>query len=468
MCTYLTKRGSTYYFRRVIPEDVRPAFDGREQWMQSLKTKVREEAKQRVQHAALRTTELINEARKALTVAQPTGYHSLKLDAVEQNEQALWEWQLENNEYWAERERKERYDPAYQQRAMKARYFAKGKEAARAELMEERRLLHAERAREAAAEAVPLMDLFNGYVAERKPDPATVKRWRPVIDRLKEHLGHDDATLITAKDLVAWKDALLAETVKGGKQRDPKTVREVYLAAVKVVLGWGAENHRLPSDPSKDVTVRVPKRVRTRDPGFSDAEARTILSSALKPVPDALSPKHALARRWVPWLCAYTGARVNELTQLRAEDVTQIEGHWTVKITPEAGGVKSGAFRLVPLHQHLIEQGFLAVVEQQKSGPLFYDPELGRGGKEGNPHHKKVGERLAKWVREIGVSDPAVMPNHGWRHRFKTTARRIGMDVEVRDAIQGHALVTEGQKYGHFPVDVLAAAVAAIPKFQLR
>ncbi|MEC5293197.1 hypothetical protein, partial [Aurantimonas sp. C2-3-R2] len=32
------------------------------------------------------------------------------------------------------------------------------------------------------------------------------------------------------------------------------------------------------------------------------------------------------SRRWVPWICAYTGARVNEITQLRRQDIKQIDG----------------------------------------------------------------------------------------------------------------------------------------------
>lgn len=52
--------------------------------------------------------------------------------------------------------------------------------------------------------------------------------------------------------------------------------------------------------------------------------------ASLEPQPDSLSPQHKLARRWVPWLCAYTGARVNEMTQLRGQDVQQIEGIWTI------------------------------------------------------------------------------------------------------------------------------------------
>jgi integrase len=210
----------------------------------------------------------------------------------------------------------------------------------------------------------------------------------------------------------------------GELKRRALTVKETYLASLKVVLEVGRENGALRENAAAEVKVRVPKKVRLRDPQFTKEEAQTILRAALQPQNTALSPEHKLARRWVPWLCAYTGARVNEMTQLRAEDVRKVEGVWTLRITPEAGGVKGNKARTVPLHEHMIDQGFIEVVDAKGEGPLFYNPERGRGGKAGNPHYKKVGERLAAWVRDIGVNDPEVQPNHGWRHLFKAIGRR--------------------------------------------
>ena len=82
---------------------------------------------------------------------------------------------------------------------------------------------------------------------------------------------------------------------------------------------------------------------------------------------------NAMARRWVPWLCAYTGSRPGEVTQLRAQDVQRENGLWVIRITPEAGAVKGRRARVVPIHEHLIEQGFIKFAEAQGNGPLFYD-----------------------------------------------------------------------------------------------
>ncbi|MGB8631769.1 MAG: hypothetical protein WCD69_20720, partial [Xanthobacteraceae bacterium] len=94
-------------------------------------------------------------------------------------------------------------------------------------------------------------------------------------------------------------------------------------------------------NPFVDVKVTVAKRKRLRETqAFRPAEWRAVLTASLK-FTDQNSPD-AAARRWVPWLCAYTGARVGEIAQLRKEDVVKREGLPSILITPEAGAVKGG------------------------------------------------------------------------------------------------------------------------------
>ena len=76
----------------------------------------------------------------------------------------------------------------------------------------------------------------------------------------------------------------------------------------------------------------------------------------------------------MPWLCAYSGARAGEITQLRVQDIERQDGFVAMKIKPEAGAVKGSMPRVVPIHEHVIEQGFLDYVSARGSGPLFYDP----------------------------------------------------------------------------------------------
>jgi hypothetical protein len=152
---------------------------------------------------------------------------------------------------------------------------------------------------EAAQVVVSLKGLFDAYVAERQPAPATVKAWTRFINHFGDYVGHDDAARIRPEDVVAWKDALLSEKRLNGSQKSAKTVRETYLAALRTVLQNGVDNRRIPSNPAAGVKVRGPKPQRLRDKGFTDEEAKTILAATLTPAPAKLTDGNRLARRWI-------------------------------------------------------------------------------------------------------------------------------------------------------------------------
>jgi integrase len=286
---------------------------------------------------------------------------------------------------------------------------------------------------------VPLRLLFKSYAKEAQLSPATVKRWTPVVERLIGHLGHDDAAAITRADIVAWKDALLEAGMKN------VTVRDVYLAATKAMLQFAVDQGLLAENPAKEVKVRVKKKVKEREKGFDGDEAAKILTATLRPFSHLISAEMKAARRWLPWIGAYTGARINELTPLTAAEFVKRDGIWMIRI--RGANNKTRTYREVPLHGHLIEQGLLDYAKSRGQRPLFYDPGRSRGGKDSNPHHKKVAERIAEWVRSLGI-DAGVAPSHGWRHRFSSVARFVGMPEDVRNIIQGHAGGKSADDYG--------------------
>jgi integrase len=180
------------------------------------------------------------------------------------------------------------------------------------------------------------------------------------------------------------------------------------------------------------------------------------------------------ARRWIPWVLAYTGARLNEITQARQPDLKpevnpddRSEVIWMLDITPAAGTVKTGLARKVPLHPHLIEQGFLSYVQTRVGLPLFYDPKRARKKSEENPYFKKVGERLGEWAHSIGI-EKDVQPSHAWRHLFKSVGRYAQIPEDVLDTLQGHQARGEGAKYGsHWP-QMSYRWIKQIPRYELN
>ena len=67
--------------------------------------------------------------------------------------------------------------------------------------------------------------------------------------------------------------------------------------------------------------------------------------------------------------------------------------------------------------------------------------------KERKPRAVQARQRLADWVRGLGVTDSELSPNHAWRHTFKQIADRAGITERMSDYITGHAPRNVGAAY---------------------
>lgn len=317
--------------------------------------------------------------------------------------------------------------------------------------------------RRSAVTSMNCWDLFGAYVAARKPAAGTISRWRAVFKHLLAAYP-SAAGALTEENARAWKDTLVTP------KRRAVTVDAVWLPAAKTVFAWGVLQKHIRTNPFASVKIDVPKAIVLREDGkaFKPEEARVILraSSAITNTKDAF-PR---AKRWVMWLCAYSGARSGEITQLRGADVTKRGSFYVMKLTPEAGSIKTSNARTVPLHEHLIAQGFIEFVRAQGDGPLFYnvraakDTEADPLNPDQSPSIKTRG-RLGYWVRELGITDPEVGPTHGWRHLFQQIADRVGIAEKISDRITGHAPASTGRKYGPATVEDMAEALKKFPRY---
>jgi integrase len=315
---------------------------------------------------------------------------------------------------------------------------------------------------------VPIKTLFHDYIVARQAlgkhrDGA--KQWENAIDNLIDFLGNNDARKVTKRNLLNWRDALL----KGGKS--PKTVSNVYLASTRAMLKWAYENALLATNEGETVRQEVPRKIMSREKGYTATEATKLLKASIgyKPTtshnPSNRESAHLIAaKRWIPLLCAFTGARVTEMAQLRKEDVRQDGDRWIIRITPEAGSVKTGEYRDVPLHGQIVALGFIDFLKAAKSEPMFH------GATEPDKflaNARATSGRLSEWLREAGLVPDGVQPSHGWRHRFKTVARELGLSDRTIDAIQGHAGRTAGDNYGDVTLTAKARAIDAFPDYDL-
>lgn len=297
--------------------------------------------------------------------------------------------------------------------------------------------------------SLSFQEMFDRWAKEAKPSASTISSWRSPLVSLRKHVGHDDARRVSESDAIGWKDALVASGLS------PKTIKDGHVAALKSIWSYGLANKLVTFNPFKDVKVATRKRAGSGRLPYENAEVARLLRIA-RAETDA-------GRRWLPWLAAFTGARIGELAQAWGKNVENIDGIPVLHIRPadDGGTLKNEpSERTIPIHSALIAEGFLSFAEAKGEGPLFYGKARGQAG---SRHASKgVTNRLASWIRAQGFDDPRKAPAHAMRHWFKSAGHEAGAPDSAIDFIQGHAIKSTAGVYRHFSLKALREALERI------
>lgn len=143
-------------------------------------------------------------------------------------------------------------------------------------------------------------------------------------------------------------------------------------------------------------------------------------------------------RYWLPLLGRCTGARLEELCQLRVDDFIEQQGIQCLRIddTHEGQNLKNASSRrLLPIHPTLIELGLLRHVEKVRTSGadrLFRELEPVRG---------KLGHAPSKWFGRYKTKRGIVDPKktfHSFRHTLIDDLRDAGVQDSLIKRIVGH------------------------------
>jgi integrase len=182
--------------------------------------------------------------------------------------------------------------------------------------------------------------------------------------------------------------------------------------------------------------VRTPKDRRA----FDVSELNLVYASKLYTQGARPRGQVAEAAYWAPLIGPFVGARIEEVAQLRIEDVHRVNGSWCLRICDlgaEQNVKNIGSFRRVPLHETLIQSGFLKyVANQARAGAVRVFPSLS------NDNANRIwSNALGKWwnryIDGIGLSDPR-LDYHAFRYSFRQQCTLCGIENETRDALTGH------------------------------
>lgn len=285
-----------------------------------------------------------------------------------------------------------------------------------------------------AAVALDITELLRGWAMDRGKDIDAKPINRAVYDRVRTvervavFLGHRDACRVTRADAVRLKEEMQR------RGRKAATIRN-DLSELRKVWAWGIDSGKV-SEPNP-FAIPLPAKPKRGDTkkvrGYTLEERKAILLAARE---------RTGIIRWAPWVCMFTGARIGEIAQASRDDLVQEEGVWGLRLHAEGEGeersLKNGqSERTVPLHPALIAEGFVAYVQSIRAGEtLWPEVAISMFGR----RHDEGARKVRRWLREVvEITDPAVSPNHSWRHTFHTLARQAGIPPHIVNAITGHA-----------------------------
>ena len=321
--------------------------------------------------------------------------------------------------------------------------------------------------------------LHEVYLSERFPRLSESGRLERVrnVTQFVEVCGLKEPTEYRKKDMAAFKQALTKLPPNAARDFPGQTVSQILSKAkptsasladktVRLRLShmsafgkWMANNvdgvdaasfaTSAPSAKNKPTTVRE----------FSDEQIVKIFHSptfvGCQSERNQLLPgsyKVRDYRFWLPLLAAFTGCRLNELTQLRVDDIQQIGDNWVFNITASSDGqsLKTKASeRIVPIHSEILAAGFIARVQKlraQGHDALFPDIPLDRNGR----RSETAGKRFRKFIARLGIKDDARGGFHRFRHGVVERLRLAGhSDYEIA-LIVGHdtGIASMTAKYG--------------------
>jgi integrase len=223
-----------------------------------------------------------------------------------------------------------------------------------------------------------------------------------------------------------------------------------YMTKFRAVMNYASNEGWIERNPAKG--LQVIDRVRRRDKRlpFSSEQLRLIFDAPIYrgclddwagySTPGSARPRRG--RFWVPLIALFSGMRMNEICQLHAADIQDLEGVNCFFVTEGPSDIESGkrlktaaSERFIPIHPTLIDIGFMAFVADRRAAGavrLFSELQASSTGYYSDP--------FSKWFRRFLQRAGANRPKtcfHSFRHCYRDALREARIEHEVVLALGG-------------------------------
>ena len=308
---------------------------------------------------------------------------------------------------------------------------------------------------------VTIQDLYAAFIKKSDKPKGTLGSYGNAVRLLMDLYPTTNASDLNRPMIREYRDLLLEvprlksklgrlnliEIVKHTKLNNindlisPSTVNK-NIKSISAILSWGESNgyfDNIPNWSNPANGIRADESNKNPRLPFDDKDLELLFDDDYNLLSDS--------KFWIPLISLYSGARLEEIGQLLVTDIKQDKEFkfWYMDINDIEDGKRlknRSAIRLIPIHNKLIELGFLEYVGS--SGRVFKD--LTR-----KSNKDKLTTSTSKWFgryrRAKGVTSK-LKPFHSFRHLFKDAVRREIENEELSDSITGHSNPSVGRKYG--------------------
>ncbi|MEX3630186.1 MAG: DUF6538 domain-containing protein [Burkholderia sp.] len=443
------KRGNIYYFRRKVPVDLRQHYD-KPVLLVSLGTPDYATAKVRAAEMTSKTNREFAglRGRRPDTWTPPARLH-IPVEDIEHNEARQREFAA-NRDYHGGVDASLRDARTTTNEVLARASLPSVEDLALHEFLSEAQAQQAVKGiQEKTRREVIRMDapdylknlrhVVPSWIRRNSPKHNSTMRTEKAIDLFEEAVGVVPLQRLTKANGAQFVAFLLDSERRGF---GAKTAGN-HAACITALLNVAVKDDLIERNPL-DLTFDKSADAETREP-WTDAEmarmyGHALFSDGMAAIPmwHKVSPEDGRA---LLLLLLHTGARIGEIAQLRRSDFLTRGGIKAIRITAEAGAVKTtDSERVVPLATHLLsDPWFDAWLSQVVAGGGSDSPAMP------SMHGRARGpaDAATQWFKlfreDAGLPSGRLHGSHKFRHWIRSTLADKGVGDATADSITGHA-----------------------------
>lgn len=283
------------------------------------------------------------------------------------------------------------------------------------------------------------LDQFLDYKNSQNLTPLTLHQLNQRITYFFESSYTPALQKITSRTLMDYVAKL------NQSELSPKSCKDYY-AALTQFLRWCSSIGLLLKNPAADIKARFKKnkKASVQRERWTPKQLSQLYSST---VFNEIDQRF----QWVTLILTFLGLRPNEACQLRVKDIVDHGGIPYINITDHGSQQRvknQHSVRMIPIHNHLIDVGFLAYVDSRRIKRLNYLFDYKPDGINEDWSHQYC-KLFGKVLSKIGFKPGQRPTAYSLRHTFIDVLKQQGVaESTVADLVgHNHASMTFG-RYG--------------------